>query len=105
MFSGDRHFDSNEAQRKKTSLEQLKNGTSCFEQFLEAVLYKTAVVCLLTSHSTNYPRHSQHCWKYKDSWVTFSFWLLNMDTPVFADQQKFTLSSVLSKGQTKSDGQ
>ena len=48
---------------KKTREEQLKNAACCFEQILEAALYKTESAQPLTSYLTN-PRSKTNktCW-------------------------------------------
>ena len=73
-----------------------KDVTRYFQQILEAVLYKIAVVWLLTSHLTNNP--------FKTIWdiaaevrtnLPLFHKLLYMDTPVLSDHQKLTsISSV-----------
>ena len=49
------HPDSNEMRREKATRKLDKNATCCFEQILEATLYKTAAVRPLTSYLTNDP--------------------------------------------------
>ena len=44
---------------EKAKWELHKDATSCFEQFLEAAPYKTAVVHLLTSHHTSHTRQTR----------------------------------------------
>ena len=50
------HLDASEMIGEKAKWKLLKNDFFCFEQILEAVLYNTLDVWLLTSHFTNHPR-------------------------------------------------
>ena len=46
----------------KDQSEQCKDVAFCFEQILEAALYKTATVQPLNSHLINHPRRRRCAW-------------------------------------------
>ena len=57
------HLDANETHGEKVRWELHKNAKFYFEQILEATLYKTAVVGLLTSHLTIDPSKTNKTWE------------------------------------------
>ena len=74
-----------------------------YEQIPEATPYKAAILRPLTSHLTDPLRKTRKnllatASKVRtNTWVTFSYGLLHMDTPLLADKQTFTfISSVLT---------
>ena len=59
---------SNKMLEKKVSWELHKNTAYCFEQILEAALYKIAAVPLLSQ--TIQARHAGHCWGSKEELIS-----------------------------------
>ena len=86
------HWDLNKMSKEKARWKQHENVVCCFEQIMRIAAYKIAVVWQLTSNRTNHPSKINKTDREvrKNSWVTFSYGLLHMDTSVLADQQKIT---------------
>ena len=80
--------------KKKNRWELHKDTACCSEQTRKPTASKSAVLRSLTSHLTNHPSQTSkvftgHCWINKNE-VAFIYGLLQMNTPVWANQQKLT---------------
>ena len=89
-----RDRDFNKELGGKATWEWHKDTACCFEQILEAAAYKTVAVLSLTSHFTNYPsKTSKTCWVPLEKQGQTYEQSSHMNTPVFANQQRLTISS------------